>query len=62
MHPLLVSGVALAIYLAGWVPLAALVVYVLEASGNLGWTASIAAIAVPACSIYVPSSACPRGT
>jgi sensor histidine kinase YesM len=51
MHPLLVSGAALAIYLAGWVPLAALVVYVLEASGNLGWTASIA-IAVPACSIY----------
>jgi len=51
MHPLLVSGAALAIYLAGWVPLAALLVYVLEASGNLGWTASIA-IAVPACSIY----------
>jgi sensor histidine kinase YesM len=51
MHPLLVSGAALAIYLAGWVPLAALLVYVLEASGNLGWTASIA-ITVPACSIY----------
>jgi two-component system sensor histidine kinase AlgZ len=51
MHPLLVSGAALAIYLAGWVPLAALLVYVLEASGNLGWTASIA-IAVPTCSIY----------
>ena len=51
MHPLLVSGAALAIYLAGWVPLAALLVYVLEASGNLGWPASIA-IAVPACSIY----------
>ena len=51
MHPLLVSGAALALYLAGWVPLAALLVYVLEASGNLGWTASIA-IAVPACGIY----------
>jgi two-component system sensor histidine kinase AlgZ len=51
MHPLLVSGAALAIYLAGWVPLAALLAYVLEASGNLGWTASIA-ITVPACSIY----------
>jgi len=51
MHPLLVSGAALAIYLAGWVPLTALLVYVLEASGNLGWTASIA-IAVPSCSIY----------
>jgi two-component system, LytTR family, sensor histidine kinase AlgZ len=35
MHPLLVSGAALAIYLVGWVPLAALLVYVLEASGNL---------------------------
>lgn len=51
MHPLLVSGAALAIYLAGWVPLAALLVYVLEASGTLGWTAS-AAIAVPACVVY----------
>src|SRR5580658_2523646 len=51
MLPLLLSGAALAIYLAGWVPLAALLVYVLEASGNLGWTASIA-IAVPTCSIY----------
>ena len=37
MHPLLVSGAALAIYLLGWVPLAALLVYVLEASGSLGW-------------------------
>jgi len=51
MHPLLVSGAALALYVAGWVPLAALLVYVLEASGNLGWTASIA-IAVPACTVY----------
>jgi hypothetical protein len=51
MHPLLVSGAALAIYLVGWVPLAALLVYVLEASGNLGWEAS-AAIAVPACLVY----------
>jgi hypothetical protein len=51
MHPLLVSGVALAIYLAGWVPLAALLVYVLEASSNLGWEAS-AAIVVPACVVY----------
>src|SRR5580700_10699725 len=51
MHPLLVSGTALAIYLAGWVPLAALLVYVLEASGSLGWEAS-AAIVVPACLVY----------
>jgi len=51
MHPLLVSGAALAVYLAGWVPLAALLVYVLEASGNLGWEAS-AAIVVPACLVY----------
>jgi sensor histidine kinase YesM len=51
MHPLLASGAALTIYLAGWVPLAALVVYVLAASGNLGWMASIA-ITVPACSLY----------
>src|ERR1017187_6568270 len=42
MHPLLVSGAALAIYLVGWVPLAALLVYVLGASGNLGWEASAA--------------------
>ncbi|HTQ53907.1 MAG TPA: histidine kinase [Bryobacteraceae bacterium] len=51
MHPLLVSGAALAIYLAGWVPLAALLIYVLEASGNLGWEAS-AAIVIPACTVY----------
>jgi hypothetical protein len=51
MHPLLVSGTALAIYLAGWVPLAALLVYVLEASGSLGWEAS-AAIVIPACVVY----------
>ena len=51
MHPLLVSGTALAIYLAGWVPLAALLVYVLEASSSLGWEASVA-IVVPACTVY----------
>lgn len=51
MHPLLVSGTALALYLAGWAPLAVLLVYVLEASGNLGWEAS-AAIAGPACLVY----------
>jgi two-component system sensor histidine kinase AlgZ len=51
MHPILLSGAALAIYLAGWVPLAALLVYVLEASGNLGWEAS-AAIVLPACLVY----------
>jgi len=51
MHPLLVSGAALAIYLVGWIPLAALLVYVLEASGSLGWEAS-AAIVVPACAVY----------
>jgi hypothetical protein len=51
MHPLLVSGAALAIYLIGWIPLAALLVYVLEASGSLGWEAS-AAIVVPACLVY----------
>lgn len=51
MHPLLVSGAALAIYLMGWVPLAALLIYVLEASGNLGWEAS-AAIVIPACLVY----------
>jgi two-component system sensor histidine kinase AlgZ len=51
MHPLLVSGAALALYLAGWLPLAALLVYVLEASGSLGWTASVALV-VPACLVY----------
>ncbi|HVN05767.1 MAG TPA: histidine kinase [Bryobacteraceae bacterium] len=51
MHPLLVSGAALAIYLVGWVPLAALLIYVLEASGSLGWEAS-AAIVIPACTVY----------
>ena len=51
MHPLLVSGAALALYLLGWVPLTALLVYVLEASGDLGWEAS-AAIVVPACAVY----------
>jgi len=51
MHPLLVSGAALVVYIAGWVPLAALLVYVLEASGSLGWAAS-AAIVAPACLVY----------
>ena len=51
MHPLLVSGAALAIYLVGWIPLAALLVYVLQASGTLGWEAS-AAIVAPACLVY----------
>ena len=51
MHPFIVSGAALALYLAGWVPLAALLVYVLEASGSLGWGASTA-IVVPACLVY----------
>jgi len=51
MHPLLVSGAALVVYLVGWVPLAALLVYVLEASGSLGWEAS-AAIVIPACAVY----------
>jgi hypothetical protein len=51
MHPLFVSGAALAIYLVGWIPLAALLVYVLEASGSLGWQAS-AAIVIPACAVY----------
>ncbi len=51
MHPLLVSGAALAMYLAGWAPLTALLVYVLEASGSLGWEAS-AAIVTPACLVY----------
>ena len=51
MHPLLVSGAALLAYLIGWVPLAALMVYVLEASSNLGWLASTAII-VPACAVY----------
>jgi len=51
MHPLLVSGAALAIYLGGWVPLTALLVYVVEASGNLGWGPT-AAIVAPACMVY----------
>src|SRR5579871_463251 len=51
MHPLLASGAALAIYAAGWVPLAALLIYVLAASGNLGWAAS-AAIVAPSSTIY----------
>jgi two-component system, LytTR family, sensor histidine kinase AlgZ len=51
MHPLLASGAALAIYAAGWVPLAVLLVYVLAASGNLGWAASVAIVA-PSSLIY----------
>jgi two-component system, LytTR family, sensor histidine kinase AlgZ len=51
MHPFLASATALLIYLAGWAPLAVLLIYVLEASGTLGWTAS-AAIVLPATFIY----------
>jgi two-component system sensor histidine kinase AlgZ len=51
MHPFLASSGALVIYLAGWAPLAVLLIYVLEASGTLGWAAS-AAIVLPVALVY----------
>jgi two-component system sensor histidine kinase AlgZ len=50
MHPLLTRN-RLGLYLLGWIPLAAIVVLLMTAGGNLSWLDS-AAIALPLCVIY----------
>jgi two-component system, LytTR family, sensor histidine kinase AlgZ len=51
MHPLLESSRRLALYLLAWVPLLALLVYVMWASGGIGWLDATAVLA-PSCFVY----------
>ena len=50
MHPLLTRG-RLGLYLLAWLPLAAILVYVLAASAQLGWVES-AVLVLPLCAVY----------
>jgi two-component system, LytTR family, sensor histidine kinase AlgZ len=50
MHPLLTRN-RLGLYLLGWIPLAAIVVLLMTAGGNLSWLDS-AVIVLPLCVIY----------
>ena len=50
MHPLLTRN-RLGLYLLGWIPLAAIVVLLMSAGGNLSWLES-AVIVVPLCGLY----------
>jgi len=50
MHPLLTRN-RLGLYLLGWIPLAAIVVLLMSAGGNLSWTES-AVIVIPLCGVY----------
>jgi len=51
MHPLLESSRRLALYLLAWIPLLALLVYVLWASGGMTWM-DAAAVLAPSCLVY----------
>ncbi|HUB80669.1 MAG TPA: histidine kinase [Bryobacteraceae bacterium] len=51
MHPLLESSRRLALYLAAWIPVLALLVYVMWASGGIGWLDATVVLA-PSCLIY----------
>jgi signal transduction histidine kinase len=50
MHPLLTRN-RLGLYLLGWIPLAAIVVLLMSAGGNLSWLES-AVIVLPLCVVY----------
>jgi two-component system, LytTR family, sensor histidine kinase AlgZ len=50
MHPLLTRN-RLGLYLLGWIPLAAIVVLLMSAGGNLSWLDS-AVIVIPLCLVY----------
>lgn len=51
MHPLLVNVRRLALYLAAWVPLAGVLVYLFTTAAGLGWQAA-AALVFPLCFLY----------
>ncbi len=51
MHPLLKSGRRLLLYLAAWIPVLALLVYLTWGSGGASWK-DAAAVLAPACLIY----------
>jgi len=51
MHPILVSGRRLALYLMAWAPLAALLVYVAWAAAGMPWR-DAAMVLAPACVIF----------
>ena len=51
MHPLLESPRRLALYLLAWIPLLALLVYVMWASGGMTWV-DAAAVLAPPCLVY----------
>ena len=51
MHPLLESSRRLAIYLLAWLPLLALLVYVMWASGGITWV-DAAVVLAPSCLVY----------
>jgi len=50
MHPLLTRN-RLGLYLLGWIPLAAIVVFLLTSGGDLSWLES-SVIAIPLCGVY----------
>ena len=51
MHPLLESSRRLALYLLAWIPLLALLVYVMWASGGMTWM-DAAVVLAPSCLVY----------
>jgi two-component sensor histidine kinase len=51
MHPLLESSRRLALYLLAWVPVLALLMYVMWASGGMTWT-DAAVVLTPSCLMY----------
>jgi two-component system sensor histidine kinase AlgZ len=51
MHPLLARVRNLGIYLLAWIPLAAMLAYLLRASGGFGWGEALA-LSFPLCLIY----------
>src|ERR1051326_3453055 len=51
MHPILVSGRRLLAYLAAWIPLVALLVFVASAAGGMSWMGA-AAVLTPASLFY----------
>jgi len=51
MHPLLESPRRILIYVTAWLPILALLTYVMWASGKMTWTDG-AAVLTPACAVY----------
>ena len=51
MHPILAARGRILLYLAGWLPILALLVYVMWASGGISWVAAAEMLA-PACIVF----------